>query len=114
MCNKRHAIALGLATSLALAVGAVMAGTLNMPTTATLPAGAPTTPVPTSATIPHEYSVEMPVRGMTMTEVTQHFGHPREKRVPVGQPPITRWVYPKYTVYFEYKYVIDSVLNTQH
>lgn len=113
MRNKRHAIALGLAASLALATGAVMADTLSMPV-ATLPPGTPTTPVPTSATSPHEYNVEMPVRGMTMTEVTQHFGQPREKRVPVGQPPITRWVYPKYTVYFEYKYVIDSVLNTQH
>ncbi len=27
----------------------------------------------------------------------------------MGDPPITRWVYPDFTVYFEYQYVINAV-----
>ena len=34
-----------------------------------------------------------------------------EKLPEVGDPPIIRWIYPSYTVYFEYQYVINSVLN---
>ncbi len=52
-----------------------------------------------------------PSRGMTMAEVEQRFGAPRERLPAVGHPPITRWRYPKYTVYFEYQYVIDTVLK---
>ena len=55
-------------------------------------------------------SFPVPKRGMTMNEVEKRFGAPREKIPPVGKPPITRWEYPGYTVYFEYHYVIDSVV----
>ncbi len=50
-----------------------------------------------------------PTRGMTMREVLRRFGVPQAKLPPVGKPPITRWRYPGFTVYFEYHYVIDSV-----
>lgn len=53
----------------------------------------------------------MPGRGASMSQVEKHFGQPREKVAPVGQPPITRWIYSDYTVYFEYEYVIHSVRN---
>jgi hypothetical protein len=51
-----------------------------------------------------------PTRGMTMDQVAKRFGEPQEKLPPVGKPPITRWKYPQFTVYFESKYVIDSVV----
>jgi len=51
----------------------------------------------------------MPSRGMTMDQVKQYFGEPRKRIPPVGDPPITRWQYDDMMVYFEYKYVIDSV-----
>ncbi len=54
--------------------------------------------------------VPTPKRGMTMSEVRKRFGAPRVQLPPVGRPPITRWKYPGYTVYFEYHYVIDSVV----
>ena len=57
------------------------------------------------------YSVNLPGRGMTMTQVEEKFGPPMEKLPEVGDPPIIRWIYPSYTVYFEYQYVINSVLN---
>ncbi|ROR32668.1 hypothetical protein [Inmirania thermothiophila] len=52
-----------------------------------------------------------PTRGMTMDEVQARFGVPQVKMPPVGDPPITRWVYPRYTVYFEGRYVIDTVIH---
>lgn len=53
----------------------------------------------------------MPGQGASMSQVEKHFGPPREKLAPVGNPPITRWVYGDYTVYFEHEYVIHSVRN---
>ncbi len=55
-------------------------------------------------------SVERPVRGMTMDAVRARFGDPVEQRGPVGDPPITRWIYPGFVTYFEYDRVIHSVV----
>ncbi len=54
--------------------------------------------------------VERPVRGMTMDAVRSRFGAPGEERGPVGDPPITQWVYPGFVVYFEYQRVIHAVV----
>lgn len=53
----------------------------------------------------------MPVKGMTMTAVEQHYGAPVDKKSPVGEPPITRWIYDTFTVYFEHQHVIHSVID---
>ncbi len=50
-----------------------------------------------------------PTRGMTMARVEAKFGAPLRKHAAVGQPPITRWDYADFSVYFEYKYVIHAV-----
>lgn len=50
-----------------------------------------------------------PVRGTTMEQVKQHFGMPARIFPAVGKPPITRWVYPQFVVYFERNWVIHSV-----
>lgn len=52
-----------------------------------------------------------PMKGMTMAQVEQRFGAPLNRLDPVGIPPITRWVYDRFTVYFEHQYVIHSVVN---
>ncbi len=50
-----------------------------------------------------------PARGASMAQVKHRFGRP-ERIVPaVGKPPITRWVYPQFVVYFERERVIHSV-----
>jgi hypothetical protein len=60
-------------------------------------------------------SVETPKRGSTMTQVEARFGAPAEKHPAVsdpgrpGQPPITRWDYNGFAVFFERDRVIDSV-----
>jgi hypothetical protein len=52
-----------------------------------------------------------PGRGKSMEQVRRRFGEPLEEIPRVGEPPITRWVYDKFTVYFEHQYVINSVVN---
>jgi hypothetical protein len=50
-----------------------------------------------------------PTRGQTMATVEQRFGAPSGKLDPVGEPPITRWEYPEFTVFFEFNRVIHAV-----
>ncbi len=53
----------------------------------------------------------MPRRGATMDQVRAQFGEPTQQFPAVGVPPITRWVYPEISVYFEGQWVINSVVN---
>lgn len=50
-----------------------------------------------------------PEPAATMEQVRQTLGAPEKKMDPVGDPPITRWQYPGYVVYFEHDRVITSV-----
>jgi hypothetical protein len=50
-----------------------------------------------------------PSRGMTMDKVEARFGAPANRVSPVGDPPITRWEYPGFVVYFEHQHVIHTV-----
>lgn len=50
-----------------------------------------------------------PTRGMTQDAVQASFGAPQDVRNPVGDPPITRWEYPGFVVFFEYDKVIHAV-----
>jgi hypothetical protein len=56
-------------------------------------------------------SVGKPARGMSMDQVRSRYGEPGNELPWVGDPPITRWVYDDYTVYFEHQYVINSVVH---
>lgn len=57
------------------------------------------------------FSITLPGRGMTMESVREQFGEPLEEHQQVGTPPIIRWVYKKFTVYFESSYVIHAVFH---
>lgn len=50
-----------------------------------------------------------PSQGMTMDEVRSTFGSPASDLGAVGTPPITRWVYDGFTVYFENRRVLHTV-----
>lgn len=54
-------------------------------------------------------AMNMPERGMTKTQVERQFGNPEQTRPAVGQPPISRWVYGDFTVYFEGDYTLHAV-----
>jgi hypothetical protein len=49
---------------------------------------------------------------MTMDQVATKFGTPVTKVPAVGKPPISRWEYPGFVVYFEHEHVIHSVVGT--
>lgn len=55
----------------------------------------------------------VPQRGDTKIRVLERFGLADEEHPAVGQPPITRWDYRTFSVYFEDKQVIDSVQHHQ-
>ena len=46
---------------------------------------------------------------MSMQKVENTWGQPVSKRSAVGDPPITRWEYDGFIVYFEYNNVIHAV-----
>jgi hypothetical protein len=54
-------------------------------------------------------AVETPKRGVTMTQVEARFGAPATRHEAVGAPPITRWDYPSFSVFFEHDRVIHAV-----
>jgi hypothetical protein len=54
-------------------------------------------------------TIQRPARGASMTSVEARFGAPSERRAAIGEPPITRWEYPGFTVFFEHEYVIHAV-----
>jgi len=55
--------------------------------------------------------MHLPVNGQTKADVQANFGVPVKQYAAVGDPPITRWDYDKYSVYFEYDLVLFSVLK---
>ena len=55
--------------------------------------------------------MEVPDNGMTTANVRARFGDPVKEYSPVGDPPITRWEYERWSVYFEYKVVLFTVLH---
>jgi hypothetical protein len=57
-------------------------------------------------------TIKRPVRENTQNMVLANFGEPLKKHPTKGKPPITRWDYPKFTVYFESGYVIHSVVKS--
>ncbi|HWG76003.1 MAG TPA: hypothetical protein VN660_04345 [Steroidobacteraceae bacterium] len=73
------------------------------------PASAETIVVGDQVTV-RQTDVPHPKRGMSMAQVEKHFGEPRERHPTVGTPPITRWDYDKFAVFFEKNLVIDAVV----
>ena len=82
-----------LAAVLSLTLGTAMADDLQMPSSE-------------SAT------AERPARGLTMDKVEAKFGAPSRRDPAVGEPPITRWEYPGFVVYFERDRVIHAVATS--
>jgi hypothetical protein len=52
-----------------------------------------------------------PTRGMTQASVESRYGRPVSVEAPVGDPPITRWIYADFVVFFEYDRVIHAVVK---
>ncbi|MBV1910384.1 MAG: hypothetical protein KUG78_13865 [Kangiellaceae bacterium] len=80
---------------------------------ATFPFGAitvaETLPMPISQQGSH--NVETPRNGLDKASVESMYGEPVQRISSVGAPPISKWVYQEYTVYFEYDLVLHSVIH---
>lgn len=57
-----------------------------------------------------ESNIARPSGGMKMDEVERKFGAPTMRHPTVGKPPITRWDYPQFSVFFEGDRVIHAVV----
>ena len=53
---------------------------------------------------------DRPDRGSSMAAVQSRFGEPTTRHSAVGGPPIARWDYPQFAVYFENDRVLHAVL----
>ena len=72
-----------------------------------MPAGATQAAAPRPA--------DLPAKGQTMAQVVKRFGEPQTKHAPAGgdaprHPPITRWDYAGFSVFFEHAHVVDAVV----
>jgi hypothetical protein len=56
-------------------------------------------------------AMQTPRNGLSMAQVRQQFGEPAQEVPAVGEPPISRWEYTGYTVYFEHDLVLHSVIQ---
>ena len=60
-----------------------------------------------------EADFPVPERGMDMEKVRNRFGEPLREHPAVGDPPITRWDYDGYRVFFEYDKVLHTVVTEE-
>ena len=61
-------------------------------------------------------SADTPASGMSMETVEAKYGAPTRRVPAIGggtaaQPPITRWEYPGFVVYFEHNLVVHTVVT---
>ena len=51
-----------------------------------------------------------PNRGSSMATVESRYGAPSNRHAAIGSPPISRWDYPQFSVYFEHDRVLHTVV----
>lgn len=100
-------------SAVALGVVCTAANADNLAMPATAAEANASAPMPAPAAIPA--SIELPSKGISMAEVVKKFGEPKLKHQPAGggepkQPPITRWDYENFSVFFEHQHVIHAVI----
>src|SRR5689334_9776542 len=110
MRKEYFIVALGLFAAAGTAAADELAVPQASPPDAPPPMDAPAPPA-TDAPAP----VTLPAKGVTMTAVKKQFGEPRDKKPTVGgdtpkHPPITRWDYDGFVVFFERDRVVDAVV----
>lgn len=69
--------------------------------------------IPVGQQAKNQAAIDMPSTGTSKEVVRNLFGDPLEEIPPKGNPPISRWKYEGFTVYFDNDRVIHSVRNFQ-
>lgn len=67
--------------------------------------------IPVGSQNPQAATMKRPAMGMLRDQVMAEFGQPVSRHPAVGNPPIERWDYDQFSVYFEYDHVVHSVLK---
>ena len=88
--------------------GTASQSTMSMEQSSTQPVDSQ---MPSSKSATMSADIPVPINNMSMQVVQNQFGSPDDVAFPVGEPPIARWYYPQYIVYFEFDRVIISVTN---
>lgn len=89
----------------------VLAATLGL---GALPAGALQADVLLIEEVRQAGRMDVPRNGASKEDVRARFGDPVKTHAAVGDPPITRWDYNGWSVYFEYDRVLFTVLEKGH
>ena len=55
--------------------------------------------------------IKTPHTGITMTQVREQYGTPTTEHPAIGEPPISRWDYDGFSVFFEHNLVLHSVIH---
>ena len=87
------------------------ATTATLTFTATAPAHSQEIEIPIGQQATEKQSMDRPVTGMSKDQVRSFFGDPQASQEPIGDPPISRWEYADFIVYFENNHVIHTVLR---
>jgi len=66
--------------------------------------------IPVGNQVNQQLKTALPTKGMRQAEVITRYGEPVGKTAPNGEPPVSRWNYPQFSVYFEGDTVIHSVV----
>jgi hypothetical protein len=98
--GRNHRLALALAVAVAAALVMLYSGAVRSETIAI-----------GDALSVRPSDLPRPSRGMTMTAVEAKFGAPQQRQAAVGEPPISRWDYQGFTVFFERDRVIHAVVD---
>jgi hypothetical protein len=99
MTGKKK-LAVSLAVELTAVLAVVLAGSARAETVAV-----------DDQVMVRESDLPRPGRGMTMHAVEAKFGAPAARHEAVGEPPISRWDYPGFRVFFEKDRVIHAVVD---
>ena len=67
--------------------------------------------IPVGSQLNQQQPITLPAKGMDKDSVKARFGEALEKTAASGEPPISRWIYPEFSVYFEGATVIHSVVR---
>jgi len=92
-------------------ISLIVAGTLLISATSFLHADVISIAEPSYSTPNSAEGVIRPINGITMSAVEQKFGVAEHKSDTIGEPPITVWTYPDFSVFFEHNIVIHSVVT---
>ena len=67
--------------------------------------------IPIGSQVNQQQPVKLPDKGMDKDSVRARYGEALEKTTPSGKPPISRWTYADFSVYFENETVTHSVIT---